>query len=231
MGLRGKFIGCALIVLGALSLGAPLAARIAVPDDDVVTGGGGSTLPPYLQCVPYARQVTGIQIRGDAWTWWDQADGRYARGFWPKVGAVMALKPHGNSHLGHVAAVSRIIDSRTILIRHSNWSPINGRRGQIEDNVKVIDVSDANDWSAVRVWYAPIQALGGSVWPVQGFIYSGKPPKISAMSALQPAKTKSPGAGPTSLLPDRYDNAPSRSRGGKTPRSPIADIIGEKMGW
>jgi surface antigen len=230
MGLRGNFIGCALIALGALSLGAPLAARIAVPDDDdVVTGGGGSTLPPYLQCVPYARQVTGIQIRGDAWTWWDQADGRYARGFWPKVGAVMALKPHGNSHLGHVAAVSRIIDSRTILIRHSNWSPINGRRGQIEDNVRVIDVSDTNDWSAVRVWYAPIQALGGSVWPVQGFIYSGKPPRISAATAQTAAKTRT--GSPASLLPGTYDDAPTRLNGAKPSRNPIGDIIGQKMGW
>lgn len=227
MGLRGLLIGCGLIALAAT----PLAAKIAVDDDAVVDGGGSAALPPYLQCVPYARQVTGIQIRGDAWTWWDQAEGRYARGFWPKVGAVMALKPHGNSHLGHVAAVSRIIDSRTILIRHANWSPINGRRGQIEDNVKVIDVSEANDWSAVRVWYAPIQALGGSVWPVQGFIYSGKPPKVPSPTALQPAKAKGQIGGPTSLLPDRYDDGSSRSRGAKTPRSPIADIIGQKMGW
>jgi surface antigen len=218
MGLRGNFIGCALIALGALSLGVPLAARIAVPDDDVVTGGGGSTLPPYLQCVPYARAVTGIQIRGDAWTWWDQAAGHYARGFWPKVGAVMALKPHGNSHLGHVAAVSRIIDSRTILIRHANWSPINGRRGQIEDNVKVIDVSDANDWSAVRVWYAPIQALGGSVWPVQGFIYSGKPPKVLTGLALASVAAKPKTGSPASLLPGTYDNAPAKPRGGKEAR-------------
>ena len=89
----------------------------------------------------------------------------------------MAFKPSGNSRLGHVAAVSRIVDQRTILIRHSNWSPINGRRGQIEDNVKVVDVSDAGDWSEVRVWYAPLQALGGSHWPVQGFIYPAAPKK------------------------------------------------------
>ena len=232
MGLRGLLIGCGLVALGALPLSAPLSAKIAVLDDDVVTGGGSSILPPYLQCVPYARAVTGIQIRGDAWTWWDQADGRYARGFWPKVGAVMALKPHGNSHLGHVAAVSRIIDSRTILIRHSNWSPINGRRGQIEDNVKVIDVSDTNDWSEVRVWYAPIQAIGGSVWPVQGFIYSGKPPKAPvAQLAAKPAKAKVQTGTPVSLLPGTYDNAPAKPRGAKAPRSSIGDIIAQKMGW
>ena len=219
MGLRGLLLACGLIALGAV----PLRAAIALDDDSVVTGGGGVNLPPYLQCVPYARQVSGIQIRGDAYTWWGQAEGRYARGFWPKVGAVMALRPHGNSHLGHVAAVSRIIDDRTILIRHANWSPINGRRGQIEDNVKVIDVSPANDWSEVRVWYAPIQALGGSVWPVQGFIYQGKPPKI--------AKAKLRVAAPAPLLPAQYNDAPIKSRTAKASRNPIGDIIGKRMGW
>ena len=37
----------------------------------------GQELPPYLQCVPYARDVTGIDIYGDAHTWWQQAAGRY----------------------------------------------------------------------------------------------------------------------------------------------------------
>lgn len=142
-------------------------------DDDrnAVSGGGNSALPPYLQCVPYARDVTGIQIRGDAWTWWGQAEGRYARGTRPKVGSVMAFQPHGKMELGHVAAVSRIVDSRTVLLRHANWSPINGRRGQIEDNVRAVDVSPENDWSQVRVWFAPIASLGSTAWPVQGFIY------------------------------------------------------------
>ena len=216
MGLRGLFIGCGLIALGA----APLAAKIAVDDDTVVDGGGSVSLPPYLQCVPYARQVTGIQIRGDAWTWWDQAQGRYARGFRPRVGAVMALRPHGNSHLGHVAAVSRIVDERTILIRHANWSPINGRRGQIEDNVKVIDVSPENDWSEVRVWYAPIQAIGGSVWPVQGFIYPNKPPKSKMHAAAE-----------APVIAANYHDAPTKSRSAKAGLDPIGDIIGERMGW
>lgn len=146
---------------------------IGFADDDVrITGGGSAALPPYLQCVPYARRVSGIQIFGDAHTWWDQAAGRYERGYKPRVGAVMTFRPQGNMRLGHVAAVSRIVDSRTVLLRHSNWSPINGRRGQIEDNVRAIDVSENNDWSEVRVWFDPIQALGGTHWPVQGFIYN-----------------------------------------------------------
>ena len=39
-----------------------------------------------LQCVPYARALTGVEIRGDAHSWWGQAEGRYDRGEKPKVG-------------------------------------------------------------------------------------------------------------------------------------------------
>lgn len=136
-----------------------------------LTGGSGSV----LQCVPYARQTSGIRIYGDAHTWWNQANGKYARGNTPRVGAVMAVQPHGNSTLGHVATVSRIVDSRTILLRHANWS----QPGLIEDNVKALDVSDRNDWSAVRIWYAPSQSLGANHWPLYGFIYSEQPSDLA----------------------------------------------------
>jgi surface antigen len=127
-----------------------------------------------LQCVPYARALTGVEIRGDAHTWWGQAEGRYDRGSKPRVGAVMAFIPHGNMRLGHVAAVRKIIDKRTVLISHANWSTINGVRGHIENDVRVVDVSDANDWSRVRVWYTPNAALGTTEWPLHGFIYPAK---------------------------------------------------------
>lgn len=179
-------MNCArLLIPFALLLGtatAPAAARMLDIDDADAGGAVSADLPPYLQCVPYARQVSGISIYGDAHTWWDQAEGRYARGFKPRVGAVMAFRPHGNSRLGHVAAVSRIIDSRTVLIRHANWSPINGRRGQIENDVRAVDVSADNDWSAVRVWYGPSQALGNTHWPLSGFIYPAKPKKTELLA-------------------------------------------------
>lgn len=124
-----------------------------------------------LQCVPYARETAGIRIYGDAWTWWDQAAGRYPRGSAPQVGAVLAFKPFGKMRLGHVAAVSRIVSARVILLRHANWSLIDGRRGQIEEDVEAKDVSPNNDWSQVRVWFAPLGNLGGTQWPVFGFIY------------------------------------------------------------
>lgn len=148
----------------------------------------GQTLP-YLQCVPYARAVSGIQIYGDALTWWGQAEGRYARGKRPKVGAVMSFRPHGRMELGHVAAVSGIIDSRTVLLRHANWSEIDGRRGQIENDVRAVDVSPGNDWSQVRVWYAPIGDVGTTAWPVNGFIYPDKPGRSERLTVLSTADT------------------------------------------
>jgi len=154
----------ALVLFASTASLAEARSTFATPD----TTGGSSGV---LQCVPYARQVSGIRIFGDAHTWWAQANGKYARGKQPRVGAVMALQPHGNSTLGHVAAVSRIVDSRTILLRHANWS----QPGLIEDNVRAVDVSAQNDWSAVRIWHGPSQSLGSGHWPLYGFIYSGKP--------------------------------------------------------
>ncbi len=127
-----------------------------------------------LQCVPYARAVSGVEIRGDAHTWWGQAQGRYDRGDRPRVGAVLAFKPHGAMRLGHVAAVRKIIDSRTLLVSHANWSTIDGQRGHIEQDVRVVDASPNNDWSEVQVWYTSNAALGTTRWPVHGFIYASQ---------------------------------------------------------
>lgn len=136
--------------------------------------GAGSVreLEPYIHCAPYARKVSGVQIFGDARTWWSQAQGRYATGTAPRVGAVMVFRPHRSMQMGHVAAVSQVIDSRRVLLDHANWSPVDGRRGQVEKDVLAVDVSPRNDWSQVRVWYAPLGDVGTSVWPVDGFIYA-----------------------------------------------------------
>lgn len=128
----------------------------------------------YLQCVPFARDESGVEIRGNAKTWWGQAADQYERGAEPRKGAVMAFAGTRGMPLGHVAVVKKIVSDREILIDHANWSPINGRRGQIERNVRVLDVSSAGDWSMVRVWYAPIGDLGLRANPVQGFIYPGR---------------------------------------------------------
>ena len=199
----------------------PVNARAIDIDDRDAGGAAVDGLPPYLQCVPYARAVSGIQIYGDAHTWWNQAEGRYARGDRPKAGAIMAFRPNGNSRLGHVAAVSKVIDSRTVLIRHANWSPINGRRGQIEDNVRAVDVSPDNDWSAVRVWYGPSRALGTTQWPLAGFIYGTKPSKADqlrdrAAPARAPALARS--------------NRPAKDALAVRDGDPIAAIIKRELG-
>jgi hypothetical protein len=54
--------------------------------------------------------------------------------------------------------------------------PIGRVRGGIERNVRAVDVSAAGDWSEVKVWFAPTGGLGTSVYPVNGFIYSGGAP-------------------------------------------------------
>jgi surface antigen len=173
----------------------PVAPDPAAAIDDHVPSGfsdsGKDAGLPYIQCVPYARRVSGIQLYGDAHTWWGQAAGHYARGMRPRVGAIMAFRPYGAMQLGHVAAVSKVVDDRTVLLRHANWSPIDGRRGQPEDNVRAVDVSPAGDWSEVRVWYSPIGALGTTHWPVSGFIYNQKPKANERLAVLASADVSS----------------------------------------
>lgn len=126
---------------------------------------GGST----LQCVPYAREHSGIALVGNALTWWSKAAGAYERGYRPEVGAVLNFRATGRMNLGHVAVVSRVVDSRNVQIDHANWSS----RGAISRNIGVIDVSPNNDWTAVRV-ALPRGDDYGSVYPTYGFIY-GRP--------------------------------------------------------
>lgn len=123
------------------------------------------------QCVPFARAASGIQIFGDAWTWWDQADGRYERGAKPRAGAVIVFERSGRLPLGHVAVVSRVVESRVVMLTHANWSRRDGRRGHAEQDVTLFDVSPENDWSAVKVWFRDTDGLGGTIYPVAGFIY------------------------------------------------------------
>lgn len=128
------------------------------------------------QCVPFARAASGIEIYGDAWTWWDKAEGRYRRGHEPRVGAVIVFSKTGQLRLGHVAVVSRVVEKRVVMLTHANWSRIGGERGHAEQDVTLHDVSPRNDWSMVKVWYRDSNGLGGSVYPVDGFIYGDARP-------------------------------------------------------
>ena len=131
----------------------------------------GAVADGYWQCVPFARLMSGIQIFGDARTWWSQAVGKYDTGFVPRAGAVLCFKPTARMNLGHVAFVSQVLTDRVIQVTHANWSIIDGGRGQVEKDVTVVDVSPAGDWSEVKVWYDPIRDLGTTVYPTHGFIY------------------------------------------------------------
>ncbi len=124
-----------------------------------------------LQCVQFARIFTGIQIFGDAWTWWRQSMGKYARGFTPEAGSILVFKANGVMSHGHVAVVSSVLTDRIIQVTHANWSPIAGARGRVEKDVTVVDVSPTGDWSQVKVWYDPSRNLGTTVYPTYGFIY------------------------------------------------------------
>lgn len=124
-----------------------------------------------LNCVAYARQVTGIDIRGDAWTWWDAAKGRYARNQRPALGAILVFKGAGWSK-GHVAVVTRVIDDRLVVASHANWL----NDGLVHENTPIRDVSRRGDWSAVRVWYTPGRVWGASPYATYGFIHPDSRP-------------------------------------------------------
>ncbi len=118
-----------------------------------------------IQCVAFAKQDAGIEIRGNARDWWARAAGIYARGGVPEIGSVLSFRANGRMPLGHVAVVSGVADSRTIEIDQSHW----GRSG-ISRDIEVKDVSEANDWSAVRVQLRNGGEFG-SIYPTHGFIY------------------------------------------------------------
>ncbi|UZK66811.1 CHAP domain-containing protein [Sphingomonas sp. M1-B02] len=149
------------------------------------------------QCVPFARAASGIQIYGDAWTWWAQADGRYQRGQKPRVGAVLAFAKSAKLPLGHVAVVSRIVEKRVLMVTHANWSRFDGKRGRPEQDVTLFDVSPRGDWSQVKVWYRDTDGLGGSIYPAHGFIYGTPDPDASKQ-----VRTAKPSPELTSKKPD-----------------------------
>ena len=123
--------------------------------------------PRPLQCVPHARALSGLPIRGDAWTWWRTAEGRYQRGASPRPGSVLVLKKTQRLSRGHLAVVTRVLGPREVLAEHANWL----NRGMIHRNVPLVDVSPANDWSQVRLWYVPGSQLGRRTYPAHGFIH------------------------------------------------------------
>lgn len=158
MGFGAVAVRFALVVSCALAMVAPAQAR-------------------FWQCAPYAREISGVEIFGNAHTWWNQAVGKYERGHAPQEGAVLSFAASSRMRLGHVAMVSKVVSNREVLLTHANWS----RRGGIEHDVRAIDVSAAGDWSEVKVWFGPIGGLGTSSYRANGFIYAGHAPQMRAL--------------------------------------------------
>ncbi len=140
-------------------------------------GHGGTPILPVsisggLSCVPFARMATGMNISGDARMWWYNAAGAYARGNTPERGSILAFTASGGMSRGHVAVVSRVVNSRTIHIDHANWGGPGIRRGAVMRGVVVVDASDRNDWTAVRVQVGHDDSAFGRTYSTHGFIYN-----------------------------------------------------------
>ena len=123
-----------------------------------------------MQCAPYAREHSKIKIYGDAYTWWNQASGKYPRGSAPEKGSILVLYNYAGTERGHLAVVRTLVSAREIRVDHANWL----NDGSIFVNNPVLDVSSANDWSQVRVFNLETGAWGSRVYPVRGFIGSDR---------------------------------------------------------
>ena len=131
-----------------------------------------------LECAPFARAVSGVQLRGAAADWWPQAEGRYRRTQTPAVGSVLVFRRSTRLPDGHVAVVSRVLSDRRILATHANWV-----RHQVSGDVPVIDVSPGNDWTRVRVWWPPTNQMGVTEYATFGFIEAKSLPEHDQISA------------------------------------------------
>jgi surface antigen len=124
-------------------------------------------------------------VAGNAWEWWENAAGQYARGDRPEPGSVLNFRANGRMRLGHVAVVTRVVNAREIVVDQANW-PSAGTSGGVSHDIAVVDVSEANNWSAVRVELGR-GAEFGSVYPTYGFIYNRPDAGTVLTSVSRPA--------------------------------------------
>jgi surface antigen len=170
-----------LLQLALLALPALLAACASGPSSGPLMG--AETYHPGLQCEPFARELSGIALYGDAATWWSQAAGHYRRDDRPIVGAVLVLGRQSRLPYGHVAVVSRLVDARHVEVTQANWEP-----GVVDRDQLVVDVSPDNDWTQVRVWWPPTRTLGAHPYAADGFILPQRPATHDELArAVEPA--------------------------------------------
>lgn len=139
----------------------------------------GGSLP--LDCAPFARELSGLRLWGAAADWWWQANGRYARSDSPTVGGVLVLRRSDRLPSGHVAVVSRVLGKRQILVTQANWV-----HHRVSQDQPVVDVSAANDWSVVRIWWPPAVEMGVTDYPAYGFIRTDRPATHDQLIAATP---------------------------------------------
>lgn len=151
----------------------------------------------FLNCVQYVKRATSFEISGNAWTWWNHAQGRYETSHRPHRGAVLVFQRTKAMPYGHVAVVADVLDARTIRIDHANWAPPGGRKGRVSSEL-VKDVSADNDWSVVRVEHRPTGSFG-KPYPVSGFILPGPAGRPVPIPAVKPARQQDRDAAPATV--------------------------------
>jgi surface antigen len=156
----------------------------------------------FVWCVPYARFVSGVNIRGDADTWWDQASGRYLRDRTPGLGAVLTLKPDNRLRSGHVAVVTAIDGPRDIRVSHANWGWNDTTRGRIYEHMPARDVSPNNDWSEIRFKHPEVNGYGRG-YPALGFIHPE-----TRFAADEPAQSRPVTVASSTTRPEPFEPQP-----------------------
>jgi surface antigen len=132
-----------------------------------------SAFASFLNCVQYVRQVSPIEISGNAWMWWNNAKGRYNIDHRPARNSVLVFQRTKSMPAGHVAVVRDILDRRTIRIEHANWAPRSGMKGRVSTEL-VEDISANNDWTSVHVMHKPSMSFG-KPYATNGFIHPQSP--------------------------------------------------------
>jgi hypothetical protein len=159
-------------------------------------GNGGATGGDYVggtasvECAPFARALTGVQLSGAAADWWPEAEGRYTRSQTPEVGSLLIFRRSARLPSGHVAVVSRVLSRRQIMVIQANWV-----HHRVTADQPVIDSSARGDWSAVRAWWPPTGQMGSADYPAFGFIRPDHPAGHDRIVAATPAAIKLAEAG------------------------------------
>ena len=194
------------------------------------SGGAADSSVTAQQCVPYARTMSGINIYGDAYTWWDQAEGRFDKRRTPVSGGVLILTNYAGPDRAHLAVVRKIDSAREIRVDHANW--FNDGEVYVDDPVE--DVSPGNDWSQVRVFNVRTQAWGGKTYPVQGFIAPPgiRPPVPAAPAAPAPTTPQDDPIGDLLATSPSEPSVPATAPAAPAapPDDPIADLLMAKAG-